>query len=149
MGRQPDRLTRDGRRPPLALNDPRAVDAALRAAVGQLDAVLAEQEKAATRILGLAELLMAREPDPATRLRIEAIMESCAFQDVAGQRVRRVRGLLSRLTTLKAGALRLTDRPVETPTDTAGAAPEAESISTSQGGLTQADVDRLLGKGGT
>jgi hypothetical protein len=148
MARQQSGLTSGGRRPPLALNDPRAVEGALRAAVGQLDAVLEEQERAATRILGLAELLMARAPDAATRLRIEAIMESCAFQDVAGQRVRRVRGLLSRLTAAPAGTVRVAARPVEPPPAPAGVAADGdESISTGSGGLTQAEVDRLLRNG--
>jgi len=130
-----------GRRPLLS-NDPQAVEGALRAAVRQLDFVLSEQDHAATRILGLAELLMAHAPDAATRLRIEAIMESCAFQDVTGQRLRRVRGLLSRLTSLPAGTVRLEARPIA-PAPSAVVALD-ETISSGEGGLTQAEVDRLL-----
>lgn len=148
MVQQRNRLTSSGRRPPLALNDPQAVEGALRAAVGQLDAVLEEQERAANRILGLAELLIERAPDASTRLRIEAIMESCAFQDVAGQRVRRVRGLLSRLTTARPGLVRVAERPIESPPPSAAVARDGdESISTGSGGLSQDDVDRLLRNG--
>jgi hypothetical protein len=126
-----------------ALNDPDAVDAALRAAVAQIDEVLAEQERAATRILGLAELLMERAPDAATRLRIEAVMESCAFQDTTGQRLRRVRGLLSRLSARSADGLRLNARPVPRPESPP---PPDNTISAGDRGLTQEQVDRLLGK---
>jgi hypothetical protein len=143
MARGPDRLNAAGRRPPPALTDPKAIDGALRAAVAQLDAVLAEQDRAATRILGLAELLMERAPDSATRLRIEAIMESCAFQDISGQRVRKVRALMARLTTLPAGTLRVHDAAIDEPS-----APPIQGQGTDgdEGGLTQEDVDRLLGK---
>jgi len=130
-----------GRRSQLS-NDPQGVEGALRAAVRQLDFVLAEQDRAATRILGLAELLMAHAPDAATRLRIEAIMESCAFQDVTGQRLRRVRGLLSRLTSLPAGSVRLEAHPITPPPSTV--VERDETISSGEGGLTQAEVDRLL-----
>ncbi|MBB4287161.1 hypothetical protein [Roseospira goensis] len=143
MARGPDRLNAAGRRPPPALTDPRAVDGALRAAVTQLDAVLAEQDRAATRILGLAELLLERAPDDAMRLRIEAIIESCAFQDISGQRVRKVRALLARLTTLAPGTLRVSETPIESPAAApAGVDPAAEGGP----GLTQEEVDRLLGK---
>ncbi|KAA5604854.1 hypothetical protein F1188_13590 [Roseospira marina] len=126
------------------------MDAALHAAVAQLESVLAEQESATNRILGLAELLMAHAPDAATRLRIEAIMETCAFQDVTGQRIRRVRGLLSRLTTLRGGPFRLGPRssaptsPRPTPVPARDAGDGADAGEDGEKGLTQADVDRLL-----
>lgn len=160
MSRPPDRLTPAGRRQPLALNDPKAVDRALRAAVAQLDAAQQEQEHAANRILGLTELLIDHVADDATRLRIEAIMEACAFQDVSGQRLKRVRALLSRLTTQTPEALRINAAPIDAEAPTRSRAPvddparpaprrdptEDESLSTGQSGLSQAEVDRLLGK---
>jgi len=130
-------------RRPAALNDPQVVEAALRAAVTQLESAVQEQERAATRILGLAELLIARSVDEKTRLRIEAIMESCAFQDVTGQRIRKVKALLARLTTLPPGTLRLADGPVA-PSYPPPPVPKEEDED--DGGLTQAQVDRLLGR---
>lgn len=153
MSSPSDRLTPTGRRQPLALDDPRALERALRAAVAQLDAAQREQEQAANRILGLTELLIDHVRDDATRLRIEAIMEACAFQDVSGQRLKRVRALLSRLTTQTPAALRLNARPLDPePPAVPKPAPrrdpsEDETLSTGQGGLSQAEVDRLLGKG--
>jgi len=117
------------------------VDAALRAAVTQLESAVEEQERAVNRILGLAELLIDRAPDDRTRLRVEAIMESCAFQDVTGQRIRKVKALLSRLTTLEPGAVRLTETPIAPPSK-----PVEADDAEGDGGLTQDDVDRLLGK---
>ena len=160
MSDPPDRLTPAGRRPPLALNDPKALDRALRVAVAQLDAAQQEQERAANRILGLTELLIEHAGDDATRLRIEAIMEACAFQDVSGQRLKRVRALMSRLTTQTPDALRVNAAPIDAEppararasvADPARPAPrrdatEDESLSTGQSGLSQAEVDRLLGK---
>lgn len=155
MARGPDPLSSAGRRRPPALNDPKALDAALRAAVAQLDAATAEQERAANRILGLTELLIARAPDDRTRLRIEAIMEACAFQDITGQRLRKVRALLSRLTALPPGSVQVADRPRDPPPRAETTAPAAaqdqagladEGISTGRSGLSQEEVDRLLGR---
>ncbi len=127
-----------GSPPRAALDDPRKVDAALRAAVTQLESAVVEQERAVTRILGLAELLIDRAPDDNTRLRVEAVMESCAFQDVTGQRIRKVKALLSRLTTLPPGAVRLVEAPIAPP-------PDPARDDEPEGGLTQKEVDRLLG----
>lgn len=151
MTRPPTRLTESGRRQPVTLSEPGALERALRAAVVQLDAAQQEQERAANRILGLTELLITHAPDDATRLRIEAIMEACAFQDIAGQRLRRVRGLLSRLTTAEAAqAVRVARQPIDpapraTP-DTPPPSAADEGISTGHGGLSQEEVDRLLGR---
>ncbi|MBB4267309.1 hypothetical protein [Roseospira visakhapatnamensis] len=113
------------------------MDAALRAAVTQLESAVQEQERAVNRILGLTELLISHAPDRQSRLRIEAIMESCAFQDLTGQRIRKVKALLSRLTTLPPGSVHLAAMPMVPPADEGGAP---------HSGLSQAEVDRLLGK---
>ena len=131
-----------GRSPKAVPDDPRRVDAALRAAVTQLESAVAEQERAVNRILGLAELLIDRAPDDRTRLRIEAIMESCAFQDITGQRIRKVKALLNRLTALPPGAVHLNEAPVAPPPK-----PAEEAGADGDGGLTQNEVDHLLGNG--
>ncbi len=153
MTRPPAPLTESGRRQAPALDDPRAMERALRAAVAQLDAAQKEQERAANRILGLTELLIEHAPDASTRLRIEAIMEACAFQDISGQRLRRVRSLLSRLTTCPPSQLRIRPRPVDPAPQAAPAEPAGtpsavaeEGISTGHAGLTQEEVDHLLGR---
>jgi len=125
----------------LPLDDPATIDAALRAAVRQLESAVVEQERAVNRILGLTELLMQHSANSQNRLRVEAIMESCAFQDITGQRIRKVKALLRRLTTLPPGVVRATDPA----TDTASKRSETE-VSSGEPGLSQEEVDRLLGK---
>jgi chemotaxis regulatin CheY-phosphate phosphatase CheZ len=110
------------------------VDAALVAAVRNLEAAVGEQERAVNRILGLAELLMERHADRATLLRLEGIMEACAFQDLTGQRIRKV----SRFLRLLADNKGLSDALVPPHDDTSG--PDTDKSK----GLSQEEVDRLL-----
>lgn len=114
-------------------HDPK-VHAAVRAAVKQLDTVVLEQERAVDRILGLLELLLPLARDDAARLRFEAIMEACSFQDITGQRVRKVSRLLRFLA--EKGEL---------------SAPGLGTVDALPGptkkGLSQEDVDRLLNSG--
>jgi len=124
-------------------NDPAAIDTALRVAVEQIDAAVSEQERAAARIMGLAELLLDRAEDPATRLRIEAVMECCAVYDITDQRLRRVRALLSNLTALPPGTLRVDSAAGEM---SAAVGRAGEPLGAGGPGLTQEQVDRLLGK---
>lgn len=109
------------------------VDAALVAAIRQLEQAVAEQERAANRILGLAELLVDRQPEETDRLRVEGIMEACGFQDLSGQRLRKVKNLLRHL----AHELDVTiaPPPPDTPSTPGGK---------SRSGLSQDEVDRLL-----
>lgn len=112
------------------------VDAALMAAIRNLESAVLEQEQAVNRILGLVELLMERTSDQSTLLRLEGIMEACAFQDLTGQRIRKVNRFLRHLANNKelvAGALTSSQ---------AGA--DARDMDKSRG-LTQEEVDRLLG----
>jgi chemotaxis regulatin CheY-phosphate phosphatase CheZ len=121
--------TRPAPVPPPSTEDGARVHAALTRAVTELDAAVHEQELAATRILGLAELLLERTADTKIRLQIEAIMEACAFQDLTGQRLRKVQRLIRYLRDhklVKAGDL---------PKEETG--PRAD-------GLNQAQVDALL-----
>jgi chemotaxis regulatin CheY-phosphate phosphatase CheZ len=116
-------------------------DQALAAAVRQLDAAVAEQERAVTRILGLAELLMDHAPDPATRARVEALMEACGFQDITGQRIQKV----SRLLRHVAQHARI---PIPTPRTGQGGSLTSGPAEPGTGGLTQEQVDKLLKGGG-
>lgn len=106
------------------------VDAALSRAVHQLETAVREQETAADRILALAERIYDKAPDKATRLQVEAIMEACAFQDLTGQRIRKVTRLIR---YLQENILFSTaDLPPDAPRQ-----PDGD-------GLTQKQVDRLL-----
>ena len=122
-----------------SMSDPRSkdsdekVNAALSRAVQQLETAVREQESAVDRILALAERLYDKAPDKATKLKVEAIMEACAFQDLTGQRIRKVGRLIRYLQQNKLGSA--ADLPPEAP-------PKPDT-----GGLSQEEVDRLL-KGG-
>ncbi len=111
------------------------IDAALSRAVHQLETAVLEQETAADRILALAERLYDKAPDKGTMLQVEAIMEACAFQDLTGQRIRKVTRLIRYLQENKL-------------ISTADLPPEAPRQSDS-GSLRQDQVDRLLSGGKT
>lgn len=112
------------------------VDAALVAAIRNLEAAVQEQERAVNRILGLVELLMERRPEQSTLLRLEGIMEACAFQDLTGQRIRKVNRFLRHMAAHKGLVPAGIDR---------AAAAEDEQALNKPKGLTQEEVDRLLG----
>lgn len=109
------------------------VDAALAAAVRQLEAALKEQEQAVSRIIGLVELLLAKAPDRVTRARLDGILEACAFQDVTGQRITKVMRFLRYLSKEVHVAVPTPSRDEATP-------PQDKPTS----GLSQDQVDRLL-----
>ncbi len=113
------------------------VDAALSRAVHQLETAVREQETAAIRILSLAERIYDKAPDKATKLQVEGIMEACAFQDLTGQRIRKVTRLIRYLQENKL--VSTADLPRDAPQQPDGV------------GLTQEQVDQLLsgGKPGT
>lgn len=113
-------------------------DVALTAAARQLDAAIAEQERAVTRILGLVELLIDHAPDPVSRQRLEGILEACGFQDVTGQRIQRVGRLLRHIAR---------HAPVPIPPPPVGNGAGATQDVAKGQGLTQEQVDKLL-KGG-
>ncbi len=79
------------------VSDPRVV-AALIAAVKQIEAAIADTEKGVNRILGLVALLMERA-DKDGYLKLEGIMEACSFQDLSGQKLRKIERLLEHLQT--------------------------------------------------
>ncbi len=111
------------------------VNAALSRAVHQLETAVREQETAADRILALAERIYDKAPDKAARLQVEAIMEACAFQDLTGQRIRKVTRLIGYLQENKL--ISTADLPPDAPRQ-----PD-------RAGLTQDQVNRLLSGGET
>lgn len=106
------------------------VNAALSRAVHQLETAVREQETAADRILALAERIYDKALDKAARLRVEAIMEACAFQDLTGQRIRKVIRLIRYLQENKL--ISNADLPQDAPRQL------------DRAGLTQEQVDQLL-----
>lgn len=111
------------------------VNAALSRAVHQLETAVREQECAADRILALAERIYDKALDKATRLQVEAIMEACAFQDLTGQRIRKVTRLIRYLQENKL--ISTADLPQDSPR-------QPDNV-----GLTQEQVDQLLSGGKT
>ena len=133
----PERREQMAARP---MNDPESkdsnekVDAALSRAVHQLETAVREQETAADRILSLAERVYDKAPDKATKVQVEGIIEACAFQDLTGQRIRKVVRLIR---YLQENILFSTaDLPRDAPR-------EADR------GLSQEQVDQLLSGGKT
>ena len=109
------------------------VHAALTRAVQQLESAVREQEQAVDRILGLAEEIRAHTADRHGQFQVDAIMEACAFQDVTGQRIRKVAKLVAYLRDHKKVA--------------AHHLPPAAEPKERQEGLSQADIDRLMAGG--
>ena len=129
----PERRKQMAARPmshPGSEDDNEKVDAALSRAVHQLETADREQQTAADRILSLAERLYDKAPDKATKLQVEAIMEACAFQDLTGQRIRKVIRLIRYLQENKL--ISNADLPQDAPRQL------------DRAGLTQEQVDQLL-----
>ncbi len=136
----PERREQTAARPmsdPGSENSDEKVTAALSRAVHQLETAVREQESAVDRILALAERIYDKAPDKATKLQVEGIMEACAFQDLTGQRIRKVTRLIRYLQENKL--VSTADLPRDAPQQPDGV------------GLTQEQVDQLLsgGKPGT
>lgn len=113
-------------------HDEAKVHAALSRAVQQLESAVQEQEAAVIRILGLAERIHANAPGRPLKIVSEAIMEACTFQDVTGQRIRKVARLVKYLrdqNLISAASL---------PQD------NGESEKPQRQGLTQEQIDKLL-----
>ena len=115
------------------MTDPedKKVFAALTRAMQQLESAVREQEQAVDRILGLAEEIRPRIQDRHSQFQVDAIMEACAFQDVTGQRIRKVSKLIQYLRD--GGKVKAHHLP-----------PAAEPKEDAPSGLSQADIDRLL-----
>ena len=110
------------------------VHAALSRAVQQLETAVQEQETAVNRILGLAERLYEVIPARDSLLKIEAIMEVCAFQDLTGQRIRKVSRLIKYLRD---------NRMI-----TSDQLPQEPAAQAEPDGLSQEQIDALLAGGG-
>jgi len=121
------------------VSDPRVI-AALGAAVKQIESAIADTEKGVNRILGLVELLMERS-DKDSFLRLEGIMEACSFQDLTGQKLRKVERLLEHLQTKTI--IKVPGTVDFAKAQATRAEKDVEAASTSKG-LSQEEVDRLL-----
>lgn len=106
------------------------VAAALSKAVEQLEMAVAEQERAAERILGLAERLYDKQAPQAYPLIGDALMEACSFQDLTGQRINKVSRLIKYLRDQKMVDVKDLPQPKPKP-------PEPQ-------GLSQEQIDKLL-----
>jgi chemotaxis regulatin CheY-phosphate phosphatase CheZ len=115
-------------------DEDKRVHAALSRAAQQLETAVQEQETAVNRILGLAERLYEVIPAKDSRLKIEAIMEVCAFQDLTGQRIRKVSRLIKYLRD---------SRKI-----TADQLPQELAAQADSQGLSQEQIDALLASGG-
>lgn len=113
--------------------DEKKVFAALSRAVQQLESAVREQETAVNRILGLVEEVRPRLSDRHAQFQADAIMEACAFQDVTGQRIRKVAKLIKYLRDTKAVS--------------ADELPKEAEPKPAQQGMTQEQIDRLLAGG--
>ncbi len=120
-------------------SDPRVV-AALGAAVKQIESAIADTERGVDRILGLVELLMERA-DKDSLLKLEGVMEACAFQDLTGQKLRKVERLLDHLKTKTVITV---PGGVDMAKAQATAAERDVAHAPASKGLSQEDVDRLL-----
>ncbi|SBW11221.1 conserved hypothetical protein [uncultured Alphaproteobacteria bacterium] len=120
-------------------SDPRVV-AALGAAVRQIEAAIADTERGVDRILGLVELLMERA-DKDSFIKLEGIMEACSFQDLAGQKLRKIERLLEHLQTKTVITV---PGGIDVERAQATAAERDVAHAPTSKGLSQEDVDRLL-----
>lgn len=111
--------------------DDKKVHAALTRAAEQLDTAVREQEAGVHRILGLVEQLYAKQPDRASQLKLDAVIEACTFQDTTSQRIGKVSRLIKHLR----------DHRLVDASDLAPA--EAAPLTQSQG-LSQDQINRLL-----
>lgn len=120
----------------------------------ELDAIVKETEAATHAIMGAAEAIMAADgADAAGRAAIEAeclkIFEACSFQDITGQRIRKV---VDTLTHIEERLLKLRDiwgpDLVDAATDdTANGREDAHLLNGPQlrgEGLDQSSVDSLF-----
>lgn len=114
--------------------DDKKVHAALSRAVAQLESAVHEQEAGVTRILGLVEQLYVFLPHAHSRLKLDAIIEACAFQDLTGQRIRKVGRLIQYLRDHKVVSAD------ELPPEARKNAPTLQG----DGGLSQEQIDKLI-----
>lgn len=123
--------------------------AATRNSGSELAGVVQASEDAANRIITAAEKIAAAldepEPKPAIREQVNAIFEACAFQDLTGQRIRRV---LDQLTALERMLAHLAEHghhrdDPDIPRDPIRLTLE---INNSGPDLAQNEIDRLMAR---
>lgn len=120
----------------------------------ELDAIVKETENATNAIMGAAEAIMAADAgDPAGQAAIQAeclkIFEACSFQDITGQRIRKV---VDTLTHIEDRLLKLrdiwgpdlADAAAEDPTDAREDAHLLNGPQLKGQGLDQSTVDSLF-----
>ncbi|MGB0747572.1 MAG: hypothetical protein ACPGO3_02410 [Magnetospiraceae bacterium] len=116
--------------------DERKVFAALTQAMRLLEEAVQDQEKAVNRILGMAEQIEQGAANQRTALKAEAIIETCGFQDLTGQKIRKVARLVK---FLRDKRLVDVDELPSGPIDLGFEERKPE-------GLSQKEVDKLLGR---
>ena len=99
-------------------------------AAKELETAIGFQEKGTLRIIQLAEYLESTSLDNYAKMQIRAIIETCGFQDLTGQRIRNVinglNGLADEVKDMDTGAM---------------AEPEEETKGNK---LSQDEINRLL-----
>ena len=115
---------------PMNKTDDARLDAALLKSIKLLEDAVREQEKATVRIIGLAERLRESAASRPVQLQADGIIESCGFQDVTGQGIRRV---IRFLRYLREGKTTVEAIPEDMSQEKSGTPP-----------LTQAQIDRML-----
>jgi chemotaxis protein CheZ len=128
----------------------------LPAANDELDAVVEATERATHAIMSSVEAIEAAADDlgdgPAQRVRaqVTAIYEACSFQDITGQRIRKVvktlqeidKKVAALLETLGADAADADARTMAGPESSSGELLEGPQLSGQ--GVSQADIDALF-----
>ena len=132
----------------------------LPSAGAELRAIVKDTEAATHRIMTAAEALLAAEPDDSPEFRafrdeqVTLIFEACGFQDITGQRVSKVVGVLelveARVGRL-AGALGVSEAEQREASDTAEAARKAKLLNgpaINGPETSQDEIDALFGGDG-
>ncbi|MBI1774912.1 MAG: hypothetical protein HYR63_06145 [Proteobacteria bacterium] len=115
------------------------IRSAIHCGVQQLECAVSEMEQAALQIMELSESLIAGLEDEETKARLFDIIQSCWFQDVSGQRMRKVCELLKFLDRNAVGV-----RPAKPQMPRSVAEPPAGMRALTQkpaAALNQAQID--------
>jgi chemotaxis protein CheZ len=124
--------------------------AATRNTGDELETVVQSTEEAANRIMAAAEKIAAaldtRAPKTAVREQLNAIFEACAFQDLTGQRVRRVLDQLRSLDRMLQELVEHSHRPGEHGPDQREPIRLTLEIDGQGPDLAQHEIDQLMAR---